>query len=63
MTRPTFTPPAGIPAEIAARMASKAAASWVCVLADGRAFYLDEARARRMAAQHAGATVLPPDVA
>lgn len=63
MTRPTFTPPAGIPAPIAARMAQKAAESWVCVLADGRSFYFPtEDRARRAAATEAGATVFPPTI-
>lgn len=61
MTRPAFTPPAGIPAALAARMAEHAAACWACVLADGRAFFIDtEDRARRMAAAHAGAVVFAP---
>jgi hypothetical protein len=58
-TRPTFTPPHGIPHAIAARMAEKAAASWCYVTPDGRSFYVDERKARAMLASHGGTVHAP----
>lgn len=56
--RPDFNA-SGLPPAIAQRATQKAAASWCFVSTDGRPFYVSEAQARAMQAQHGGEVFAP----
>jgi len=58
--RPAFQPPAGVAADLAARMAEAAAQKWCFVTGDGRSFFVDEARASRLLDRDPDGTVFPP---
>ena len=60
--RPEFNPQ-GLPATIAARVISKAAASSCYVHPEGGTFYVDMLRADRMATLHGGEVFAPTELA
>lgn len=58
-TRPEFNPD-GMPAAVQALAIRAARRQWCLETADGRSFFVDEARGRRMLARNPGATLWPP---
>ena len=58
-TRPEYNT-AGLPADLAGRMAAKAAASWCYVNKDGGTFYVSEAQAKAMQEHNRGGEVFAP---
>ena len=57
-TRPEFNA-SGLPASIVIIIETKAARQWCFVAPDGGSFYVDEATAKAMQAEHGG-DVFPP---
>lgn len=58
-SRPASHVPSGLPQAVADRIREKQDASWCFVSTGGGAFYLDEARAKSMLAEHGGSLFAP----